>query len=158
MQQDQGRELDWNETIENDGDGFILLEPGEYTFAVKAFERGRFQGSAKLPPCNKAVLTIDILNEESGSHLTTITHNLFLHTKTEGLICQFFRSIAARKSGEKFKMNWNAVVGATGRCKVGVREWIGKDGQVYNSNQIEKFLDPQLTDSADSDDSDDIPF
>ena len=151
MQQDQGRELNWNDTIENDGDGFVLLEPGEYPFSIAKFERGRFQGSAKLPPCNKAVLTIEILDEESGSHLTTITHNLFLHTKTEGLVCQFFRSIAARKSGEKLQMNWNAVVGATGRCKVGTRPWTGDDGQERKSNQIEKFLDPPA-------DNDEVPF
>ena len=149
--QEQGRELGWNDTIENDGEDFVLLEPGEYSFAVKAFERGRFQGSAKLPPCNKAVLSISIIDEKAGRKLSTIQHNLFLHTITEGLVCQFFRSIAARKSGEKLQMNWNTVIGARGRCKVGVRDWTGKDGQEYQSNQIEKFLDPPANNDNDED-------
>jgi len=163
MQQGQGRELNWNDTIVNDGDDFILLEPGEYSFSIAKFERGRFQGSAKLPPCNKAILSISIIDEK-GQKLSTIQHNLFLHTITEGLVCQFFRSIGARKSGEKLQMNWNTVIGARGRCKVGVRNWTGKDGQEYQSNQIEKFLDPPaniekfLDPPANNDNDDDIPF
>lgn len=153
MQQEQGRELNWNDTIVNDGDDFILLEPGEYSFSIANFERGRFKGSAKLPPCNKAILSISIIDEK-GQKLSTIQHNLFLHTITEGLVCQFFRSIGARKSGEKLQMNWNTVIGARGRCKVGVRNWTGKDGQEYQSNQIEKFLDPP----ANNDNDEDIPF
>ena len=47
MQQEQGRELNWNDTIVNDGENFdfILLEPGEYSFSIAKFERGRFRGA-----------------------------------------------------------------------------------------------------------------
>ena len=50
-----------------------------------------------------------------------------------------------KKAAKKLQMNWNTVIGARGRCKVGVRNWTGKDGQEYQSNQIEKFLDPPQT-------------
>ena len=120
------RELGWDDEIEKDSGEFILLPEGDYDFTVESFERSRHGGSEKLPACNKAILRLRIDTEE-GSAL--INHNLFLHTKTEGMISAFFTSIGQKKKGEKIKMNWNAVVGAKGRCKVGVHEWTGTDGE-----------------------------
>jgi len=139
MSEDQDRELQWNDAIEHDGSDFVLLPAGEYPFRVVRFERKRFAGSAKLPPCNRATLTLEVGDAETS---TTIMHNLFLHTRTEGLLCQFFRAIGARKHSERVVMDWTKVVGATGRCKVGVRDWTGKDGSTKQSSQIERFLDP----------------
>jgi hypothetical protein len=141
----QGKPLDWNDTIENDGSDYTLLPAGVYPFAVIKFERARFAGSAKQPPCNQAKLTLDVGNEEVS---TTIEHNLFLHQKNEWALCQFFRSIGGRKHGERMVMDWTKVPGATGRAKVGVRDWTGKDGKVHQSNQVEKFLDPADDDKA----------
>ena len=56
--ENKGYELDWDSEIENEGSDFIVAEPGDYDFVVTNFERGRFQGSAKMPPCNQAKLTI----------------------------------------------------------------------------------------------------
>lgn len=39
-------------------------------------------------------------------------------------------------------MNWNAVPGAHGRCKITVRSWKGKNGEDMQSNDIKKFYDP----------------
>lgn len=50
-------ELGWDGEISSDS-GYILLEEGGYGFTAAAFGRGRFPGSAKTPPCNKAVLTL----------------------------------------------------------------------------------------------------
>ena len=36
--------MDWNDTIESDGQEFVLLEEGDYNFVVTNFERGRFPG------------------------------------------------------------------------------------------------------------------
>lgn len=52
--------LDWNDSIENDGQEFIVLPEGDYNFTVTDFERGRFPGSAKIPACNKASLTLRV--------------------------------------------------------------------------------------------------
>lgn len=130
------RELGWDDEIEKDSGEFILLPEGDYDFTVESFERSRHGGSEKLPACNKAILRLRIDTEE-GSAL--INHNLFLHTKTEGMISAFFTSIGQKKKGEKIKMNWNAVVGAKGRCKVGVHERTGTDGEKRQGNDIKKF-------------------
>lgn len=147
--------LDWNDPIENDGGDWTLLEPGEYPFRVTGFERARFGGSAKLPPCNMARITLDVGDAEAS---TTIANNLFLHSKTEGLLCQFFRSIGARKHGERLVMDWSKVVGATGVCRVKTRNWTGKDGTTRQSNEIEKFLDPPEHDRNNPQPQDDIPW
>ena len=78
------REYDWGDVIENDGPSYTLLPEGEYPFEVVSFERKRFAGSAKLPPCNQAELTLLIDGGALGR--TTVYHSLFLHTKTEGLL------------------------------------------------------------------------
>lgn len=134
------RELGWDDEISNDGEEFIVLPAGDYDFEVVGFERGRHDGSDKLPPCNKAVLSLK-LTGEGGS--TTIKHNLFLHTKTEGMISQFLICIGQKKHGEPTRPNWNAMVGARGRAKVSIRTWKGNDGTDNQSNQIKKFYEPE---------------
>lgn len=129
------RELDWNDQIEHDGADFIVLPEGDYDFEVTAFERGRHNGSEKLPPCNKATLSIKIIAQDGTD--TTVRHNLFLHSKTEGMLCAFFTSIGQRKKGEKVNMNWNAVIGSRGRCKVAIKKYEGKE-----YNEIKKFYEP----------------
>lgn len=94
------RELGWDDEIEKDGPEFVLLPEGDYSFEVVGFERARHNGSEKLPACNKAVLTIRLTSDD-GEKSTTIKHNLFLHSKTEGMLCAFFTAIGQRKKGEK---------------------------------------------------------
>lgn len=52
-------------------------------------------------------------------------------------MCAFFTCIGQRKHGEKLKMNWNEVVGARGRAKIGHREY---NGNIYND--IKRFYAP----------------
>lgn len=130
--------LDWDEEILNDGNEFTLLPEGDCSFEVKKFERGRHNGSEKLPACNKAVLTIELRSDETGE-TATVEHNLFLHTKTEGMLSAFFAAIGQKKKGEPLRMNWQTVTGATGRCKVIVEDWTSKNGETMHSNRIKKF-------------------
>ncbi len=137
-------ELDWDSEISHDSE-FVLLPEGEYDFTVTKFDRARHNGSDKLPACNKAVLTIEVTD---GKNKAIIEHNLFLHQKTEGFLCEFFTAIGQRKKGETLKMNWPAVMGAKGRCKVYVDKWTGKDGQPKEANKIKKFLEPKAAPTA----------
>ena len=131
------REFSWDDTIQNDST-FEVLPEGDYNFTVKSFERGRHNGSDKLPACNKAVLKIEL---SDGTKSTTLDHNLFLHSKTEGMLCAFFNAIGQRQHGQAMKMDWNNVIGSRGRCKLGIRKWKGKEGQEMESNQISKFYE-----------------
>lgn len=130
------RELQWDDTITRDASDFILLPEGDYNFTVESFERGRHAGSAKLPPCNKAVLTLRI---EAEDGVAKITHNLFLHSKTEGMLSAFFSCIGQKKKGEPLKMNWGMVPGSSGRCKVGIHTYTNNDGEERKSNDVRRF-------------------
>ena len=127
--------LDWDSEISAES-SFTVLPEGEYPFKVISFEREFHNGSEKLPPCPKAKLKIEIDGEKKGT--SSVFHNLFISRKTEGLLCEFFTSIGLKKPGEPLKMNWQAVYGASGRCKISVREY---NGNAYN--EIKKFLKPE---------------
>lgn len=129
------REFQWDDTITKDAADFVLLPEGDYNFTVESFERGRHAGSDKLPACNKAILTIRIDAPEGTAR---ITHNLFLHSKTEGLLSAFFSGIGQKKKGEPLKMNWTQVPGSTGKCKVGIHSYM-KDGEERKNNEIKRF-------------------
>lgn len=132
------RELGWDDEIEKDGGDFILLPAGDYNFTVEKFERGRFQGSEKMPACNQAKLTLTVHSPEHGD--VTVFNNLLLHTKTEGLLSNFFTGIGQKKKGEKLRMNWNAVIGAKGRLKLEINKFKGRDGEERTNNQVKTFL------------------
>lgn len=135
-----GRELSWDDEIRNDGPDYVLLPEGDYTFEVTKLERARFQGSAKLPPCAMAILSISVDGGNKGTAF--VTHRLYLHTRTEGLLCAFFESIGQRKHGEPLRPRWNEVAGSHGKCRLGVHEYTKKDGTPGRSNEIQRFLPP----------------
>lgn len=119
-------ELDWNDEITNDGTEFISLQPGDYQFTVTNIERARHtpnpHNPGKLPACNKAIVSVKI---ETAEGSTTLKHNLFLHSTTEGMLSAFFGAIGQKKHGQPLKMNWN-VIGATGVCRINKRKGTGQ--------------------------------
>lgn len=132
--------MTWDDEIQNDGEGFRVLPEGEYDFTVTDFTRSRFEGSNNMKACPKAELTIKIHDPDGD---VTVNENLFLNKKVEWKLCQFFTAIGQRKHGEPLLPNWNAVKGAKGRCKVGIKKWTGKkDGKEYKGNEITAFLEP----------------
>jgi hypothetical protein len=139
--EDTDREFGWEDEIQNDSPEFEVLPEGDYDFEVLTFERARHAGSDNLPPCNKAVIHIKVTGQNGAT--TTIKHNLFLHSKTEGMLCSFFAAIGQRKKGEKMTMNWNAVPGSKGRCRVIVKKVKNKGtDEEYTINNIKKFYEP----------------
>ncbi|HER8308012.1 TPA: hypothetical protein VML41_000034 [Streptococcus pyogenes] len=120
------RELGWDDEITQDSVGFVQLVPGDYQFTVINMERARHtpnpQSPGKLPACNKAVVTIQI---ETSEGIAQLTHNLFLHTTTEGMLSAFFGAIGQKKHGEPLKMNWNTVIGAKGVARINKRKGTG---------------------------------
>lgn len=128
-----GRAFSWDDEIEKDDD-FIVLPDGDYYFRVEGFERGRHPGSEKLPPCPKAIIKIKVFSDQGE---ISLNHNLFLHSRTESMISAFFVGIGLKKKGERLKMDWNKVVGAEGKLKLGTRTY---NGNTYND--IKKFYRP----------------
>lgn len=138
----EGRELGWDDAITNDESEFQPIPEGDYTFTVTKFERGRSAGKGKLPPCNMAILTLRI---DGGARSITVTENLILHSSLEWKLSSFFRSIGQKKHGEPLCPRWNEVVGAVGRCRVYISDYLDKEGRPHQNNKIDKFLDPDDT-------------
>ena len=137
-EQTMGKELGWDDSIEKESN-FILLPEGTYDYTVKTVERGRFPGSDKMCACNMATVTLTVSDPASGEEVD-IRDNLYLNSKAEWKLSQFFLSIGQKKHGEPLRMNWNAVPGSKGRCEISVNRY-SKDGQDRENNRVKTYLD-----------------
>lgn len=137
------RPLDWEDEVEKDGNEFVLLPAGDYDFEVTDFERARHAGSAKIPPCNKAIFKIKVTD---GKQTTTVTYNLLLYSTLEWKISEFLVAIGQKKKGEKVAPKWNNMIGCTGRCKIKIRNWTNEDGEVRQINEIDRFYEKEQRD------------
>lgn len=140
MATDNNKAFAWDDTIENESK-FVLFPAGIYKFKVTGFEREYHSGSEKVQPCNKAALTITV--EDEYGRTTDIRDGIFLISRFEWKLCQFFTAIGLRKHGEKLKMDWSRVLGAEGICRVIVDEYTGSDDKQHQNNKIDAYLDPE---------------
>jgi len=124
--------MDWNDYIENEGE-IITLPEGDYDFVVTNFEKGKHEGSAKIPPCNKAILELTF--KAPTGQRGRCKEFLLLHESVEWKLCAFFRSIGQKQHGTGVQMDWSKVPNARGRAHVIIND------QGYN--RVGKFLDPE---------------
>lgn len=132
--------MEWDAYIEKESE-FVLLPEGDYDFTVTSFEKGWFDGSAKIEACNKAILELTINAPGIGS--TVVKENILLSDKVEWKLCEFFRCIGQKQHGTGVKMNWNKVQGAKGRAHLVINEYTGNDGNNYKNNKVARYLDPE---------------
>lgn len=128
-------ELGWDAEITEDAPEFVLLPEGDYLFAVEKYERGRFNGSDKVPACNQ--LTVFLTVASPTGEIAHLRHNFFMLASKAGFIGSFLTSLGLKKDGEPTKLDVNKLPGATGRAHVTVREYNGK-----KYNNIARFLKP----------------
>lgn len=127
--------LSWDAEIEDTSDEFKVLQPGEYDFMVTKMDREQFDGSAKMPPCPKASIVLEVESEEGKSR---VFDNLFLTQKSEWKIAQFFRCLGLIEKGYKGRVPWDKVIGARGKCQLKVDSYNGKE-----RNRVDSYLFPE---------------
>jgi hypothetical protein len=136
--------LGWDDEIVHDNVDQPVFPEGIYPFEIVNLKRGQHQpkpdGKGKLPPCPKATVVIRVYGP--GGEKADIDHNLFLHSRCEGMLCAFFVAIGQRKHGEPLRPQWNQVIGARGWCKLKVYKGQRQDGSDYQGNDIKSFIDP----------------
>ena len=123
--------LDWNSEIE---ETYLDLPDGTYDFTVIDAERGRFEpkpDSKIKEPSPQVKVYVEIKDPNGSDQKVKLNSLLILHTRTKGLLCNFFRSIGVMKKGESLKMDWN-VIGKTGKLSLTHNE--------KGYMQIDKFL------------------
>lgn len=136
---DNQKTFNWDDEISNES-SFVIFPAGNYKFTVEGFEREYYGGGPKIPPCNKANLTLKI-EDELGRHVT-INDGLFLCEVMEWKLCSFFTAIGLRKHGEKVRMAWDKIIGRSGMCKIFIDEY-EKNGKKYQNNKVDSYLDPE---------------
>ena len=152
--------LAWNYRLTDDGLEFYILPKGYYNFVIDNFERGRFAGSEKIGPCNKAILTLAVTTDDGKT--VKVKTELLLHSSLESKLSSFFRSIGLKKRGEAMIMDWNAVQGAKGRAYFNPRTYKTASGEERTVNNVAYFVDYDEKYFADVPDLfidvEDIPF
>ena len=146
MADNENRTIDWDDEITNDGEysneESVVLPEGNYPFEVIKTEQAWFDGSQKIPACNMAKVFLRIDGGELGKALCV--ENIYLLEKLEWKAAAFLRSIGLKKHGEP--ISWRKLLhcdGETGRCKIYVDDYTGKDGQVKQSNKVKSFFDKE---------------
>jgi hypothetical protein len=131
--------LGWDDPIEAQDSQFTLLTPGEYTYRVDDFERGRFDGSDKMQACPMATLTLSCAN--ATGEVASVQTRLFLNKKQQWKLTQFFKSchLIPQDASGQTHLPWDKVLGAMGQCKV--------KNRTYNGNQYNE-IDSFITDKA----------
>lgn len=127
--------LDWNSEIE---ETYLDLPDGTYDFKVVDLERGHYEpkpGGKIKEPCPQMKVHVEV-KDPNSDQTVRLNSLLILHTRTKGLLCNFFISIGSMKKGESLKMDWN-VIGKTGKLKLSHND--------KNYMQIDKFLSPEET-------------
>ena len=139
MAEDLGKALDFEDEITKENE-FELIPDGDYNFTVLSYERGQYEPKegAKMCACPTVSVTLGlrITNSDGNTEQRETRHNLFLNTKQEGKISEFFEGIGLKKKGEPFKMAWNQIVGKTGKLRMGSRPGTNPDTKY---NDIKKF-------------------
>ena len=139
MANSKGYAIGWDDEIIDPGEPeFILLTPGIYDFTITGFERGHFDGSEKMDACSMAKLTLKCSN---GVQETTVFTNLFLSSAVAFKLSKFAKSIgdmpAGDSKGQKFHVDWNNIIGKSGKCRIKTRVYNGKD-----YNEVDDFIVP----------------
>ena len=139
MASTKGYAIGWDDEIIDPGEPeFVLLTPGVYDFTITGFERGHFDGSEKMDACSMAKLTLRCSN---GVQETTVFTNLFLSSTVAFKLSKFAKSIgdmpAGSTTGQKFHVDWNNIIGKSGKCRIKTRVYNGKD-----YNEVDEFIVP----------------
>jgi hypothetical protein len=126
--------FDWDSEIESDGQEFITVEPGDYTFTVTKVERQEYPGNGgKIPACKLAIVSGEI---DVPKGKATFRERLYLCSSFEWKLSAFFRCLGMKKHGEKLRMDFNGAIGKRGMAAFKPEEY---NGNTYN--KIDKFYD-----------------
>jgi hypothetical protein len=119
---------------------YILLEPGEYQFTVDDVEYDDHNGSAKIPPCGKVIVSLSVDTERGKAYMK---NNFYVCKEGAGLMAAFLKSIGVLKEGQKtFTPDWDSYIGKTGIVKTSQREY---NGNSYNN--VDRFIAPKKKDA-----------
>ena len=130
--------FDWNSAIEDDGDSFPLLEPGDYNAVITWIERSRYNGGKVIQACDMQIVTLRI-DGPDGPHELKV--RLYLCQRNEWKLSEFFRGIGRKKRGERIVMSWDGIIGLPVHVRVSKKELPPLNGETHTINEVTRFYD-----------------
>ncbi len=147
--------MTWEDSFEADATApeWKPLPAGTYPFVIEDVERSfvpekKTDGNPRMyAGCPEAVVTFRVTGKnEAGEEVEVELKDKFtLHRNFKWKISQLFISVGLVKQGEQLRMNWPALITRGGQCEVSIREYKGRDGNMKQSNQIDRYCDPSAT-------------
>ena len=139
---------DWDSEYEDNGSGFILLDPGYYPFTVDKLEKEYYEGSEKVPPCPRASLTLKIQLVDGRE--TSVFDSILLYSGGTWRVNRFFEALGFQKEPSVadpdkliMKPHWGEVIGKQGWVKIKNRSYTTKNGEDRTTNDIDEYVDPK---------------
>ena len=117
-----GRAIGWEDEIENDGTQWVLLPEGDIVSRWNPLK----ERIIRVPESFRHVLKQFCISESTRRRAVVPLRIIVLFTTMEWKLSEFFRSIGQKQHGEKLRMNWSAVPGAAGQCKIGIHKFTQK--------------------------------
>lgn len=118
---------------------FTLLQPGWYPFRVLGYEWGQHEGSAKLGPCAKVTVTVQVDGTVQGTSDEKVA--FFYDTEMIWKAGTFMKALGFEKAENgEYPLDWDAAVGRQGWARVETRSWVGRDGESHDGNDLKRFV------------------
>ncbi len=143
--------VDWDVTEADPDDGshggWTVLEEGYYPFTVQRFERGRFEGSAKMQACPMAVVTLAV--QGANGEEARVTERMFMVERLLWKVTSLMEAVGTgRNERGKVIIDWSGLEGRGGWLKLKRRTYTGRDGEQRETNDVERFCKPEEHESA----------
>ncbi|MDD6696733.1 MAG: hypothetical protein PUE51_00010 [Veillonellaceae bacterium] len=133
----EDKALDWDAEIAwEDSPEYVTLQPGNYEFTVKNYDRGHYNGNPEKGKisCNTVKVTVGV-DTPQGEAIATNT--FYFKQSAVGFIRDFFLCVGLLKKGEAFRPDFDKAIGCKGMAKFSTREYNGK---TYNN--IDRWIKP----------------
>ena len=135
-----GYELDWDSSIEQDEQQYTLVPEGDYDFVVDHIER-TYVGNESEKYAGAKMATVYMNVQVPGQEAVSIRENFILHSNFAWKIGSLLVSVGLKRKGEAISGNyWSKLPGTRGRCKVEQNASKKNPDQKYNN--ISAFYAP----------------
>ena len=116
------------------------IPPGEYFFRVVALKRVKEEASGSMPAHVNIKFKLEL--ETPEGKVGVAWDNIRMYQKFLWKYADLAKAIGhTAPDATRIKLDWSTFVGATGRVKLGKREWKKSDGTTELQNDF-KYLTP----------------
>jgi len=131
--------IDWDSEIPTDEgrSDFVTLPDGtECTFEVKKFAKDRSQAGDPMAK-------LELICTSDDGRRSYVHENLTLSSRAIFRVRKFGVAIGQLALNEPGRIDWDAVPGAVGRCRLTTEKWTRRDGTETESNKVKEWMAPE---------------